>query len=128
MKMPLLVLGLLLVFLTGCGHTAARRDPPPSTDLQVLMLGVKALTEPNEVQGPIQHREQAETNGDLWVLSGRQDDVIDLEHDDKRRLRQFIAEAVAAIERGRQPECRWWQFGCKREREASPLLNPEPAR
>lgn len=112
MKTMLLAAGLLTLFLTGC---ASLTKAPPSTDLQVLRLGVQALTEPTRVEGAIQSRADARTNGDLWLLAGRQADAIDKANDDKARLRQFIQEATEAIENGREP-CRWWQVGCRLSR------------
>lgn len=93
------------------------KTPPPSTDLQVLNLGVKALTEPTVVEGAIKKRKDAITNGDLWTLSGRQDDALVVANDDKLRVRQFVADATAAIERGRRPACKAWNFVCRWKRK-----------
>lgn len=74
------------------------------------------MTEPTQVQGPIQERKQATTNGDLWLLSGRQSDALNLANDDKRRVRRFVEAALLAVEKSRLPTCSWYELSCKRER------------
>ena len=96
----------------GCATTpTVRHGDEASTDLQIIRLGIEALTEPREVAGPIQHREQAATNGELWLLSGRQEDALQLAEGDKRRARTFVLESLGAIEKARQAvDRKWYEF------------------
>lgn len=80
-------------------------------------MGVKAMTEPRRVEGPLKSRADAEVTGDLWTLAGKQEDVIFLSEGDKARVRDFVSEAVQAITLSYAQPCRWWQFGCKAARK-----------
>lgn len=118
MRMTTLLLGLTLPFLMSCASSTVRGDSA-STDLRLIALGVKALTEPTRVEGPIQTRDQAETNGELWLLSGRQEDALGLANRDKARVRLFTLDALETLRAARQPDCRWWDWRCWRARSAS---------
>lgn len=72
----------------------------------MLRLGVKVLAQERHVEGPVQRREDAVTNGDLWNYSGRQEDVEELSNLDKKKIVEFIDEATAIMETARLPECR----------------------
>ena len=119
MRTLTLVLGLMVVSLSGCGTTSGRRDSP-ATDLEVLRLGVKHLTEKRRVEGSIQHRDEAETNGQLWNYAGRLEDKSELDDGDKDRLRSFIDEALDAIQRSRQAPCHPLNLACRWSRRKDP--------
>lgn len=110
-----LLLGVLSLSLSACGTRPVRVEQR-ATDLQVLKLGVKALTEPRVVSGPVQHPDQAKDNGELMDLALDLDDIAFLSNEDKRRLRQFVFEAADAIDKARRPACRWYQLACHRGR------------
>lgn len=98
----------LLASLTACA-TSPVHDARPATDLQVLRLGVQALTEPRSPAGSIQRLEDAATVGETWDYAGDLEDALWLSNRDKANLRTFVEKATAAIETSRLPECRWWQ-------------------
>lgn len=102
---------LLAIVLStpGCA-TSPARDAPPATDLQVLRLGVKALTEPRRPAGDVQHLDEAETEGEVWDYAGDVEEALWLAERDKARVRTFVDEATAAIEESRLPPCRWWKW------------------
>lgn len=116
--MRLLLLGMPLLFLQGCAQQPVR-VAAPTTDLQILQLGVHALTEPRAVAGPIQHPDQAETNGQLMSVATDLDDVHWLDEQDKTRLRTFVDKAVVLIGQSRAAVCGWWNVACKRRNRAS---------
>lgn len=98
-----------LVLLTSACATSPVHDARPATDLQVLRLGVQALTEPRSPAGSIQRLEDAATVGETWDYAGDLEDALWLSNRDKANLRGFVDKATAAIETSRLPECRWWQ-------------------
>jgi hypothetical protein len=98
----------LLLSLTACGLLRGK-DVRPATDLQVLRLGVQALTEPRTPAGDVQRLEDAATVGQAWDYAGDLEDALWLSNRDKANLRQFVNKATAAIEASRLPECRWFQ-------------------
>ena len=106
MKTRMWVLGVLLASLSGCATTSARPENDP--EWRILVAGVKALTEGRQVEGSIQYRDQAETNAELWNLSGRQTVTIELLNEDQERVRRFVEEANAARLEARN-QCRWWR-------------------
>lgn len=98
-----------LVLLTSGCATSPAHDARPATDLQVLRLGVQALTEPRSPAGSVQRLEDAATVGETWDYAADLEDALWLSNRDKANLRQFVDKATAAIESSRLPECRWWQ-------------------
>lgn len=98
----------LALSLTACA-TSPVHDARPATDLQVLRLGVQALTEPRAPAGSVQRLEDAATVGETWDYAGDLEDALWLSNRDKLNLRQFVNKATAAIEASRLPECRWFQ-------------------
>ena len=98
----------LALSLTACARSPVR-DVLPATDLQVLRLGVQALTEPRSPAGSVQRLEDAATVGQAWDYAGDLEDALWLSNRDKGNLRTFVEKASAAIETSRLPECRWWQ-------------------
>jgi hypothetical protein len=104
----------LLLSLTACG-TLPAKDAPPATDLQVLRLGVEALTAPRTPAGAVQRLEDAATVGEAWDYAGDVEEALWLAEADKVRVREFVGKAAAAMEASRLPECRWWQrSNCRR--------------
>lgn len=105
---------VLLAFLTACA-TSPASDVRPATDLQVLRLGVDALTQPRLPAGDVQRLEDAATVGQAWDYAADLEDALWLSNRDKANLRTFVDKATAAIEQSRLPECRWWQRSdCRR--------------
>jgi len=123
--MRLLLLGTLLLCLSACG-TQPVRVASPTTDLQILQLGVHTLTEPREVAGPIKHPDEAEKNGQLMAVATDLDDLAWLDEKDKVRVRSFVDQAVILIAQGRAEACSWWNLACRHRRRASlaPLASP----
>jgi len=70
---------------------------------------------PTKVQGDIQIRSQAVTNGDLWKLSGRQSDALEMANSDKEQVRIFVLKSLEAMAEERAAKCSFWQFECKRK-------------
>lgn len=65
-------------------------------------LPLTALTAPCEIEGPIQTRGEAQTNGDLWRFSGQAEAAVIRCNRDKELLRQ-----ATTPEKKPRP---WWQF------------------
>lgn len=86
-----------------------------STDLKLIRLGVESLTQKTEVQGAIKKRADAVTNGELWQLSGRQDDALLVCNSDKVLVSDFVGGALEAMAEERAAKCSFWQFDCKRK-------------
>ena len=104
----------LCLSLTSCA-TSPASDVRPATDLQVLRLGVDALTQPRLPAGDVQRLEDAATVGQAWDYAADLEDALWLSNRDKANLRTFVDKATAAIEQSRLPECRWWQRSdCRR--------------
>lgn len=116
MKIRLWLFGMAMLFLSACAISPTR-VAAPSTDLQMLKLGLDALTQPRTVAYPIQHPDQAKTGGELFGLSMAQDDTIWLEEQDKVRSRNFYTQAINLLMQKEQPDCKWYQIGCKRSRK-----------
>lgn len=106
-----LSLGLILSFLPACASQTAVR----STDLKIVRLGVESLTQKTEVAGSIKKRSDAVTNGDLWLLSGRQSDALEIANADKEQVRIFVIKSLEAMAEERARKCSFWQFDCKRK-------------
>lgn len=124
----LFALGLMLLFLPACGSLHVRADAP-ATDLQVLKLGVEAMTQPRNPQGPVARAEDAETTGQAWGLLLELEDVDYLHEQDKQNVRAFVNKAVDAIAASRVGPCRWWQWQCRaRQRAAQGPRSPLPGR
>lgn len=112
--MSTLLVGALVVSLSACAtsHVAGTaRD----TDLELLRLGVDALTTPRQSAGAIQHPHQARSEDELMAVALDLDDLSWLAEADKARTRAFVHSAVEAIRVSRVPACAWWQVACKRE-------------
>lgn len=106
------ILTLLLLATSLClpaCATSPARDAKPATDLQVLVLAVKVLTEPRRPAGDIQHLDEAETYGQAWDYAGDVEEALWLAEGDKARVRELVTQSAALIEAGRLPACRWWQ-------------------
>ena len=110
MKIKLLVIGAMVLFLPGCVTSTVVR----STDLKIIRLGVESLTHKTKVQGEITMRSQAQTNGDLWKLSGRQEDALVLANSDKEQVRIFVIKSLDAMADERAAKCQFWNLSCKR--------------
>lgn len=108
------LLGALSLFLSGCA-SSPERVQTPVTDLQLLKLGVDKLTQPRPVAGKVQRAYQAENNGELMDYALNLEDAKFGDEWDKRRIREFVSEAVVVMARARQVPCRFWQLRCKRE-------------
>lgn len=119
MKTRMLVLGLLSLFLLGCGQKNVRGDSP-STDLKLMRIGVKHLTEKRQIEGAVQHRDEATDNGQLWNYAGRLEDKSSLDDGDKDRTRAYVFEALDALEASRLPPCPTWNLACKWRRSRTP--------
>ena len=105
---------VILLSLTACA-TSPASDVRPATDLQVLRLGVEALTQPRLPAGSVQRLEDAATVGETWDYALDLEDALWLSNRDKVALREFVTKSAAAIEESRLPVCRWWQRrGCRR--------------
>ena len=96
-------------------------------------MGVNQLATPRTVQGPIQRRAEATNNGELWQLSGNQEDAFGLSEGDKLRIKEFVSQAVAAINLANLGDCSWYDFKCRSERKklqarSAPDLAPTSAR
>lgn len=81
----------------------------------MIRYGVQALTKPTKVSGAIQKKEQAPTNGDLWLYSGRQEDALEMANTDKRLVFEFVDKSLRAMAEERARQCRFYQFSCKRK-------------
>ena len=79
-----------------------------------MRAGVESLTRKTEVQGEIRTRSQAVTNGDLYKLSGRQEDAHELANTDKEELRKFVFTSLDAMAEERANKCQFWNISCKR--------------
>lgn len=97
--------------MLGCVTATQTR----STDLKIIKAGVEALTKPTQVAGPITARKDAVTNGDLWLLSGRQADAVKLANSDKEALRVFVGASLDAMAEERARACPWYSFACRRK-------------
>lgn len=82
--------------------------------MKIVRLGVEALTQKTVVTGDITTRSQAATNGDLWKLSGRQEDALTIANSDKEQVRIFVIKSLEAMAEERAKKCAFWQFACKR--------------
>lgn len=109
----LLAAGLTSLCLASCATTTASEG---SVDLELVRLGVKHLTEQRRVEGAIQHRDEAETNGQLWSYAGRLEDKSELDDGDKLRIRSFVDDAIDAVARSRQEPCAWYDARCRWKR------------
>ncbi len=74
---------------------------------------VTQLTEPTEVYGEIQYRDQAETGHDLWTLSGRQSIALEQSEGDKQRLRSYLYDLIDRVQKVEQPVCTRKFFPCR---------------
>lgn len=113
MQTRLLLSCVLALSLTACGTLRGSDVKPGSealpTDLKVLVLGVRALTEPRPIAGALQHVEDAATVGQAFDFGMDAEEGHWLSEQDKVRTRNFVESAALEIARGRLPECRWWQ-------------------
>lgn len=113
MRTLTLLLCLILPCLTSCGASRGSAVKPASealpADLQVLVLGVRALTEPRAIDGDIPTLDAAETFGQVWEFAGNAEEGHWLSERDKAVTRNFVEKAAAAIAEARLPPCRWWQ-------------------
>lgn len=111
--LPLLLIALCLS-LTSCaasrGSAAKTASDELPSDLKVLVLGVRALTEPRPIAGEYQHVDEVPNYGAAWDFGGDAEEAHDLSEDDKARARNFVEAAAVEIARGRLPACRWWQL------------------
>ena len=114
-----LLLSLALASLTACASSHVK-GTAPDTDLQLLELGVKALTTPRQIADPVQHPYQARNGDELWELSLALDDMAYLSEGDTARTFEFVHKAVEAIRTSRRPPCPWWNWKCQRERRSQP--------
>lgn len=121
-KTSLLLIGALSLFLSACGTSPVRADAP-ATDLEVMRLGVEALTQPREPAGEVQRSEDAATAGQAWDLLLDLEDLDYLHEQDKHRLRVFVNKSLDAIAASRAEPCRWWQRACH-ARNAGRLAGP----
>lgn len=114
MRIRLWLLGVVLLSLPACGTLRGNGAKPESealpTDLKVLVLGVRALTEPRPIAGALQHVEDAQTAGEAFDFGMDAEEAHWLSESDKARTRNFVEAAALEIARGRLPPCRWWQF------------------
>lgn len=106
----LFLTGILSLSQIACATQTATR----STDLKIIRAGVSALSKPTRVEGGIKERSQAVTNGDLWLLSGRQADALELANTDKQAVEKFVNDSLDAIAEERAKACAWYQFKCKK--------------
>lgn len=79
------------------------------TDLKVLVLGVRQLAAPREMQGDVRYLDEAATWREVWDYAGDSEESRWLSEQDKKRTITFVEQAAAEIARGRLPSCRWWQ-------------------
>ena len=116
MRIPTLIIGCALMFLTSCASLPAR-DESPATDLELLRLGVEQLTRERQPQGPVTRVEDATNGQELFNLGIALEDTNWLQNDDKRRIRTFVDKGTRRIEASRF-QCRWWNLSCKSRRKA----------
>lgn len=116
MRIPTLIIGCALIFLTSCASSPAK-DASPATDLELLRLGVEQLTRERQPQGPVTRAEDARTGQELFGLTIALEDTNWLQNDDKRRTRTFVDKATRRIEATRIT-CSWWNLACKSRRKA----------
>jgi len=113
MRIRLLLTGVLSLCLLACGASRGSGVKPENealpTDLKVLVLGVRALTEPRPIAGALQRIEDATTVGQAFDFGMDAEEGHGLSELDKVRTRNFVESAALEIARGRLPECRWWQ-------------------
>lgn len=69
----------------------------------------------------IRNPEDAATDEQAWNLLLELDDVKYLSNEDKKRIFNFVDSAVKAIDKARQPACRWFQFNCKKNNKDNAL-------
>lgn len=107
------LLALTSLCLLSCATSRAPGVKPASeplpTDLQVLVEGVRALTEPRVIEGEVAHLDEAETWQQVWDYAGDAEEAHWLSERDKARTLRFVERSAAAIAQGRLPPCRWWQ-------------------
>lgn len=68
-----------------------------------VRIPLTALTAPCTIEGPVQTRGDARTNGELWRFSGQAEAAVVRCNRDKELLRQAIAPRA-------EPARSWWQF------------------
>ena len=103
-----LFLGALALCLSACG-TLPAKDVSTGSDLDVLVMGVDAMTEPRgeELKNP----EDVTDTEEAWNLLLDLDDIKWLSNRDKAGIRKFVRGAVDRIKLSRR-ECttfdRWF--------------------
>jgi len=68
----------------------------------MVQLPLTALTQPCEIEGPVESRGAAKTNGDLWRFAGQAEAAVARCNRDKELLRQAVEPA--------ETERPWWAF------------------
>jgi hypothetical protein len=125
---PVLLVGLLSLFLSACGTSPVRVEQH-ATDLEVVKLAVHSMTQPREISGDIKRAEDAENNEQLMKLTLDLEDVKFLYEKDLQRVDVFVTKALSIIAQGRLKPCPWYSFKCRREQTAvlAPFASPPAA-
>lgn len=111
-KMLLLVLGVMLLSLSGCA-TPPVRDVSSASDLEMMRLGVHALTKPRQIAGKYQHLDEATTTDEAYTFGGNAEEAFWLSERDKAGLKEFVDNALDLIAKSRRAPCPRWKFWCK---------------
>ncbi|QIN95198.1 hypothetical protein DLP3_035 [Stenotrophomonas phage vB_SmaS_DLP_3] len=91
----------------------------------VIEKAVNKMAEAREVP-PVSGSNRMEDQtvfGDAYVLGINLENTLWLSEGDKRRIKEFVSEAMQAIREARNP-CRWWEFSCKK-RLRTPLVEKQ---
>lgn len=92
----------LALFLSGC-VTSPARGVSHASDLDVLVLGVKAMLAPREPAGTVKLAEDAENVEQAWGLLLDLEEVDWLHEQDKLRTIDFVMKGVERIKESRRP-------------------------
>jgi hypothetical protein len=79
------------------------------------------LTAERPIPGDLQHQYQATNTDQVWTFAGNAEEAHWGSEQDKIRTMNFVAQALAAIERSRQETCPWYGFRCRRDRAETNL-------
>lgn len=127
MKMLLFVMCLTLLSLSGCATTPSAGNSR-SSDLEVLRLGIHAMTEPRQVQGAVKKPSEVKDFGESLNFNVEAYSVMWLQWQDQKRLRTFADSAILAIAKARMDACGWLNLRCQaRQRASLRSLQPVPA-
>lgn len=100
-----------------------KQEPTALVDWDKIQNDLKGILAPDEIQGPIKHRGEAETGKALWDLSLQQELAFEGSEGDKVRGLTYV-KTVA--DRGKQldalEKCGRWAWLC--HRKANKITSP----